>query len=157
MLVFRALNKKEKTVKIRRIFWVRIGAIALFLTAVLSVPSIASNSPWQLVQTPNCKTTRSTLEKTWCANQEFQAAEKNLDRVYQKLEAGLNSRQHDRLTAAQNSWIKFRQDSCNYEAGRFEGGTLAPSVSTYCKARLTQERVKDLERYLKEEGIAFIQ
>ncbi|MGL5065801.1 MAG: lysozyme inhibitor LprI family protein [Microcoleus sp.] len=136
--------------KIRRILWVRVALIALFLTAVLSLPNIASNSPLQLAQAPNCKSPQTTVDMNLCATQEFQAADKKLNQVYQKLKPMLNSKQQQRLTAAQRTWVKFRDESCDYESGRFEGGTLAGSTYGYCRARITQERVKDLERYLKE-------
>lgn len=127
-----------------------VGAIVLFLTAVLGTPSIASNSPLQLAQEPNCKSPQTTVDMNLCATQEFQAADKKLNQVYQELKPLLNSKQQQRLTAAQRTWVKFRDESCSYEAGRFEGGTLAAPTYGYCRARITQERVKDLERYLKE-------
>ncbi|NJR21227.1 MAG: DUF1311 domain-containing protein [Richelia sp. CSU_2_1] len=141
--------------KIHRTLWLRIGAIALFLTslfstAVLGLPSIASNSVMQLAQAPNCKSPQTTVDMNLCATQEFQAADRKLNQVYQQLKSLLNSKQQQRLTAAQRTWIKFRDESCSYEAGRFEGGTLAGSTYGYCRARITQERVKDLERYLQE-------
>ena len=54
---------------------------------------------------------------------------------------------------AQRSWLKFRDESCDYEMGQFEGGTLAASTYSYCRARVTQERIKDLEGYLKQASL----
>ncbi len=128
----------------------RVGAIALFLTVIFLLPSVASNSPWQLAQQPNCNSPQTTLDMNACATQEFQAADRKLNQVYQQLQPKLNSKQQQRLTAAQRSWIEFRDESCDYERGQFEGGTLAASTYGYCRARVTQERVKDLEGYLKQ-------
>jgi len=57
------------------------------------------------------------------------------------------------LTVAQRSWLKFRDESCDYEKGQFEGGTLAASTYGYCRSRVTQERIKDLERYLQQASL----
>ena len=65
----------------------------------------------------------------------------------------ISSRQKQRLTAAQRTWIKFRDENCEYAKGQFEGGTLAASTYGYCRARVTQERIKDLEGYLKQANL----
>ena len=88
-----------------------------------------------------------------CSTQEFQAADRKLNQVYQQLQAKISSRQKQRLTAAQRTWIKFRDENCDYEKGQFEGGSLAASTYGYCRARVTQERIKDLEGYLKQANL----
>ncbi|TAG62574.1 MAG: DUF1311 domain-containing protein [Oscillatoriales cyanobacterium] len=84
---------------------------------------------------------------------EFQAADKKLNQVYQQLQPKLNSKQKQRLIVAQRSWLKFRDESCDYEAGYFEGGSVAPSIYGYCRARVTKERIKDLEGYLEQASL----
>jgi uncharacterized protein YecT (DUF1311 family) len=130
--------------------WAKFVAGLLLLTGGYLLPSQASNIPVQVAQQPNCKSPQTTVDMNMCSSQEFQAADKKLNQVYQQLQSKLKSKQKQRLTVAQRSWLKFRDDSCSYEAGNFEGGTLAGSTYGYCKARVTQERVKDLEGYLKQ-------
>ena len=132
---------------------VKLAASLLLLTAGFLLPSKASNIPMQVAQQPNCKSPQTTLDMNVCSSQEFQAADRKLNQVYQQLLPKLNSKQKQRLTVAQRSWLKFRDESCNYEMGQFEGGTLAASTYGYCRARVTQERIKDLEGYLKQASL----
>ncbi|MBD0341429.1 MAG: DUF1311 domain-containing protein, partial [Microcoleus sp. Co-bin12] len=83
----------------------------------------------------------------------FQTADRKLNQVYQQLQAKISTRQKQRLTVAQGTWIKFRDENCEYAKGQFEGGTLAASTYGYCRARVTQERIKDLEGFLKQANL----
>lgn len=133
--------------------WATLAASLILLAAGFLLPTKATNSPLQLAQQPNCKSPQTTLDMNVCSSQEFQAADRKLNQVYQQLLPKLNSTQKQRLTVAQRSWLKFRDESCNYEMGQFEGGTLAASTYGYCRARVTQERVKDLDGYLKQASL----
>ncbi len=133
--------------------WVKFAASLLLLTAGFLLPSKASNIPLQLAQQPNCKSPQTTVEMNVCSSQEFEAADKKLNQLYQQLQAKISSRQKQRLTVAQRTWIKFRDENCDYAKGQFEGGSLAASTYGYCRARVTQERIKDLESYLKQANL----
>ena len=125
-------------------------ASSLLLTAGFLLPSKASKTPLQLAQQPNCKSPQTTLDMNMCSSQEFQAADRKLNQVYQQLQPKLNSKQKQKLIVAQRSWLKFRDETCDYEMGQ---GTLAASTYGYCRARVTKERVKDLERYLEQASL----
>ncbi|MEK0180244.1 MAG: DUF1311 domain-containing protein [Oscillatoriales cyanobacterium] len=127
-----------------------LATISLLLTSGFLLPSQASNTPLQLAQEPNCKTPLTTFDMTVCYGQDFQVADRKLNQVYQQLQQKLNSKQQERLTVAQLSWIEFRDKSCDFARGRVEGGTLAGPIYILCKLRVTQERIKDLEYYLQE-------
>ncbi len=130
-----------------------LAASSLLLAAGFLLPSKASNNSPQLAQQPNCKNPQTTLDMNMCSSQEFQAADKKLNQVYQQLQPKINSKQKQRLIVAQRSWLKFRDETCDYEMGQFEGGSLAASTYGYCRARVTKERVKDLERYLEQASL----
>lgn len=132
---------------------VKFVASLLLLTAGFLLPSKASNIPLQVAQQPNCKNPQTTLDMNMCSSQEFEAADKKLNQVYKQLQAKISSRQKQRLTVAQRTWIKFRDENCEYAKGQFEGGSLAASTYGYCRARVTQERIKDLEGYLKQANL----
>jgi uncharacterized protein YecT (DUF1311 family) len=134
-------------------FWATFTTIFLVLAGGLLQESKASNNFQKIAQQPNCKSPQTTLDMNMCSSQEFKAADTKLNQLYQQLRPKLNSKQQQRLTVAQRTWIKFRDETCNYEAGQFEGGSLAPSTYGYCRARVTQERVKDLEDYLKQANL----
>ncbi|MEG3898227.1 MULTISPECIES: lysozyme inhibitor LprI family protein [unclassified Microcoleus] len=133
--------------------WATFTASSLLLAAGFLLPGQASNIPVQIAQQPNCKNPQTTLDMNVCSSQEFQAADSKLNQVYQQLQAKISSRQKQRLTVAQRTWIKFRDENCDYAKGQFEGGTLAASTYGYCRARVTQERIKDLEGYLKQANL----
>lgn len=137
-----------------RTFLVILVAIALLLAAISLQPSLAQDSPQQIAQQlsqkPNCNNPATTSDMNLCSTQESQAADKKLNQVYQQLKPKLSSKQQQRLTNAQVAWIKFKNDSCDYERSQFEGGSLAPSTYGYCIARVTQQRISDLERYLQQ-------
>ena len=133
--------------------WVKFAASLLLLTAGFLLPSKASNIPVQIAQQPNCKSPQTTLDMNVCSSQEFQAADRKLNQVYQQLQAKISSRQKQRLTAAQRTWIAFRDQNCDYAKGQFEGGSVAASTYGYCRARVTQERIKDLEGFLKQANL----
>ena len=136
-----------------RTTWATLATVLLLLIAGFLLPSKASNTSSQLAQQPNCKSPQTTLDQNVCSSQEFQAADKKLNQVYQQLQPKLNSKQKQRLIVAQRSWLKFRDETCDYESGHFEGGSVAPSIYGYCRARVTKERVKDLERYLEQASL----
>ena len=132
---------------------VKIAASLLLLTAGFLLPSKASNIPVQVAQQPNCKSPQTTGDMNFCSTQEFQAADRKLNQVYQQLQAKISSRQKQRLTAAQRTWIAFRDQNCDYAKGQFEGGSVVASTYGYCRARVTQERIKDLEGFLKQANL----
>jgi len=133
--------------------WVKFAASLLLLTAGFLLPSKASNIPVQVAQQPNCKSPQTTRDMNFCSTQEFQAADRKLNQVYQQLQAKISSRQKQRLTAAQATWIAFRDQNCDYAKGQFEGGSVAASTYGYCRSRVTQERIKDLEGFLKQANL----
>ena len=136
-----------------RTIWTTFTVSSLLLTAGFLLPSKASNNRVQIAQQPNCKSPQTTLDMNTCSSQELKAADTKLNQLYQQLLPKINSKQQQRLTAAQRTWIKFRDETCDYEAGHFEGGTVAAPIYVSCKARVTQQRVKDLEGYLEQASL----
>ena len=133
--------------------WATFTVSSLLLAAGFLLPGQASNIPVQIAQQPNCKNPQTALDMNVCSSQEFQTADSKLNQLYQQLQAKISSRQKQRLTVAQRTWIKFRDENCDYAKGQFEGGSLAASTYGYCRARVTQERIKDLEGYLKQANL----
>jgi uncharacterized protein YecT (DUF1311 family) len=102
-----------------------------------------------VAQTPNCNEPQTTIEMNQCSAQEADAADQKLNQVYQQLTAKLDPKQRERMVSAQLAWIDFRDKTCEYERGQFEGGTITTSTYYYCIARITEQRVSDLETYLE--------
>ena len=110
--------------------YVKFAASLLLLTAGFLLPSKATNIPVQVAQQPNCKNPQTTLDMNVCSSQEFQAADRKLNQVYQQLQAKISSRQKQRLTAAQRTWIAFRDQNCEYAKGSLKAvlWLLLPTV-----------------------------
>ncbi|MNG13789.1 hypothetical protein D3C84_974900 [compost metagenome] len=79
-----------------------------------------------------------------CAFQDYQRADARLNAAYKKQVATLDKAQLGRLRTAQRAWITFRDAQCRYEAGVYEGGSMAPLVHSSCLTKLTEQRTKDL-------------
>jgi uncharacterized protein YecT (DUF1311 family) len=126
-----------------------ISSLLLPLLSLTISTSMAQETQ-QIAQTIDCKIPQTTLEMNACAEREYQAADKQLNQVYRQLRAQLSGQQRQRVTNAQLAWIKFRDANCDYERGQFEGGTMASSVVTNCLASMTEQRTKELEKYLQD-------
>jgi uncharacterized protein YecT (DUF1311 family) len=43
--------------------------------------------------------------------------------------------------------------SCEFERSTYEGGSLAPMIYGFCLAAVTEQRTKDLQRYLEDSDL----
>ncbi len=118
------------------------------IAASVSLFSTHPASP-QLAQGVNCAKATTTVEINECTSRQAKVADRKLNQVYQQLRPKLSSKQRQRLTQAQLDWIKFRDRTCEYEAGQLEGGTAASFTYFLCLARVTTQRTADLQRYLE--------
>lgn len=123
-----------------RLLTVIAASISLFGGQSIASPRLA--------QTTTCAKAITTVELNECTGREAKAADRKLNQTYQQLRPKLSTKQRQRLTQAQLEWIKFRDRTCEYEAGEWEGGTGASSAYLSCIARVTTQRTADLQRYL---------
>ena len=135
-----------------------------FLLTVLSITSLFAvgmaarsiGSPTtgvtgvQLAQSPNCDDPQNQSDMNICAGIAYQNADRQLNQVYQQLLPKLPASRKQKLITAQQAWIKFRDSSCDFERSAFEGGTMAPTIYGSCLATVTEQRTKDLQRYLED-------
>ncbi len=104
---------------------------------------------------PNCNDPASLLTQqdlNFCANERAKSADAKLNQLYRQLRTKYkdNSAVEDSLITAQIAWIKFRDLNCAFARKRFEGGSIASIIYNNCIDRVTTERTKELENYLKE-------
>jgi len=92
----------------------------------------------------DCTAPVTQTDMNICAFQDYQRADARLNAAYKKRVATLDKVQLDRLRTAQRAWITFRDAQCRYEAGVYEGGSMAPLVHSSCLTKLTEQRTKDL-------------
>lgn len=102
-----------------------------------------------LAQKVNCQNPQSTGAMLECASIEAEKADQKLNQLYQQIQKKETTSQKKRLTNAQIAWINFRDKTCEYEGGQFEGGSLANVTQTSCIATVTNQRVSDFKDYLE--------
>ena len=101
-----------------------------------------------IAQKIDCSTAKSTAELKYCSLKTYQAADKKLNQVYQKIITSVSEEQKQILISAQQAWINFRDRNCNFKVYASRGGTGYEILRNGCLEKLTQERTKDLEKYL---------
>lgn len=136
-------------------------AVLLALTAGGVPPALAQEENPQI----DCANAMAQVELNYCADQEFQKADKELNLIYKKALAA--QQQVDKeaaemnpayvgavkaLKKAQRAWIDYRDGHClgvGYEA---VGGSMQPMLISGCMASLTLVRTKELNDLVKGAG-----
>lgn len=113
-----------------------------------------------LAQDVDCSVAETQIELTFCAEQEWMAADVELNAAYKAAMAvirridvtlGEGKTGEGYLRQAQRDWVAFRDNACAAEAYPMHGGSAEPMLIYSCRARLTQERVMGLY-YITELG-----
>jgi uncharacterized protein YecT (DUF1311 family) len=138
-------------------FLLTLLSIASLLAVGMATPSIAGPTSaatnLQLAQRPNCNNPQTQSEMNICASIAYQNADRKLNQVYRQLLPKLSAARKQKLITAQQAWIKFRDSSCEFERSAYEGGSLAPMIYGFCLANVTEQRAKDLRRYLEDSDL----
>ena len=121
-----------------------------FFVCILMLVLLIYPKPSLAQDVVNCSNPQTTLEMKICASQDYEKSDKKLNQVYQQLKPKLRENQRKKLVDAQRTWIDFRDKNCDFEASGVEGGTLEPVVKLGCLTNITNQRVKDLQRYSDE-------
>ncbi|MCC5623339.1 lysozyme inhibitor LprI family protein [Nostoc sp. CHAB 5715] len=120
-----------------------------------STMTIADTTPdlreMRLVQRVNCNNTQTQIAINECAKLSYQKADKRLNQVYQQLLPTLETSRKQKLIAAQQAWLKFRDSNCEFKRSRYEGGSIAPSIYSGCLENTTKLRTQELQEYLKSD------
>ena len=126
-------------------------AVGMATRGIASPTSAATNL--QLAQRPNCNNPQTQSEMNICASIAYQNADRKLNQVYRQLLPKLSASRKQKLISAQQAWIKFRDSSCEFERSAYEGGSMAPMIYGFCLAAVTEQRTKDLRRYLEDSDL----
>ena len=123
-----------------------------FVAALIAFPAVA--------QEVDCATAEAQVELTYCAEQDWLAADADLNTAYaaarkrmQGIDADLEADQRgaaDYLRDGQRAWVTFRDATCAAEGYAMHGGSAEPMVIYGCRARLTEQRTADLEAMAEE-------
>ena len=86
-----------------------------------------------------------------CAAENYAISDKALNQVYQEVLQGLDDAAKTQLTQAEQRWLVFRDAECNFESGRYEGGSIAPLIQASCLEQITDNRIAELQQTVKAE------
>jgi uncharacterized protein YecT (DUF1311 family) len=92
-----------------------------------------------------CEGNGSQAEATGCAHREFQAADAELNKSYNRLTGILDAEEKALLKEAELAWIKYRNSNCTFESSQYAGGTMRPMIEYFCMARVTRARTAELK------------
>ena len=105
-------------------------------------------------QDVDCDNAEAQVELTYCAEQDWMAADADLNDAYQaamavmkSVDANLDASERgaaENLLNAQRAWITFRDAACAAEGYSMHGGSAEPMVIYGCRALLTQQRAESL-------------
>jgi uncharacterized protein YecT (DUF1311 family) len=81
-----------------------------------------------------------------CAAADYEAADKELNRVYAAYRKALVDEEDKKsLKAVQLAWLKYRDLSCDFETSPSKGGSIRPMNISICLAEKTRARTKELQ------------
>ncbi|MBD2343541.1 lysozyme inhibitor LprI family protein [Anabaena subtropica] len=123
--------------------------IPILACTTLLFPTVTTAKAIFLAQNINCNNAQTQLEINRCSQLSYQNADKKLNQVYKRLLPKLQRPRQQKLIAAQQAWIKFRDSSCEFESSAYEGGSIAPSVYLSCLEKVTKQRTQQLQEYLQ--------
>lgn len=93
---------------------------------------------------------QSQLEMNQQAFKEYQKADAEMTRVFNKVQKILTSATEKKLLLdAQRAWIKYKEAHCKSVAEAYNGGSMRPMIYAGCLQELTEERTKTLNEYLE--------
>ncbi|MBL6618504.1 MAG: DUF1311 domain-containing protein [Reyranella sp.] len=91
---------------------------------------------------------QSQMELNQQAGAELRKSDERLNTVYKALLAKVSEAGKTKLQTAQLSWLRFRDQECEFETMGTVGGSIHSMMVAGCLTRLTDQRVKDLEAQL---------
>ena len=103
----------------------------------------------------DCANANDQATMNQCAEQDFKAADKELNTVYLQITGRLKDNPDGKklLVSAQRAWLGFRDAECKFSSSGVTGGSVYPWVYSSCLTGVTKVRVEALKQYLKcEEG-----
>jgi uncharacterized protein YecT (DUF1311 family) len=125
------------------------------LAMLLGFSSLASAE-----DAPNCLDPQDQSSMTQCAGLDFEKADAELNTAWVQIKSDAvtsdteeGSGKHDyenALLASQRAWIKFRDEECFWQGFAAHGGSMEPMLVNMCAAKLTRERIKQLQTGVSE-------
>jgi len=115
-----------------------------------------------------CVNAMTQMELNQCAGEQYHKADARLNTIYRRL---LETMQKDladardrkdsdlikyseqgieKLRAAENAWIQYRDLHCEAARHQYEGGSMSPMIWGFCMAETTLDRIRELKSAYEE-------
>jgi uncharacterized protein YecT (DUF1311 family) len=88
---------------------------------------------------------QTQLEMNERAGSGLRQAEARMDALYAKVLARISDAGKENLQSAQETWLRFRDQECDFKTMGTKGGSIHPVIVAECRRRLTDQRIKNLE------------
>lgn len=125
----------------------RIVPCILLVACLLTVAAVSKT---QKGKKQPCDEAQTQFEMNQCAHKEYEAADAELNKAYNRLAAKLDEEQRGQLKTAELAWIKYRDATCDFEGAFYKGGTMRPMIESFCLARVTGARTAELKQQLDD-------
>ncbi|WP_018236414.1 lysozyme inhibitor LprI family protein [Ensifer sp. BR816] len=138
----------------------RAAAPAIGLLLIFAISASAQDQP-----EVDCQKAETQMDLNICADQEYQAADTELNKVYRKAVDAMQKTDKelgdldaayvgavDALKKAQRSWIGYRDGQCELAGFEARGGSMEPMLVSGCLADLTRKRTAELKELLEAQG-----
>lgn len=131
-------------------FFLSTLALGSLGTVAVTMASTTSDiSEMHLAQKLSCENAQTQSEINRCAQLSYQNADKKLNQLYKQFLPRLQGSRRQKMIAAQQAWIKFRDASCDFERSEFASGSIAPTIYFGCLEKNTIQQTTQLEEYLE--------
>ncbi len=127
--------------------------LALLLLATLPALPVAA-------QTPDCANPVTQMDMNICAEEDWQAADEDLNTTYSEVMAAMKQMDadlpedlrgaEDALRTAQRAWISYRDANCTAAGFKMRGGSAEPLLVYGCLRQLTEARTEELQDLVAE-------
>jgi uncharacterized protein YecT (DUF1311 family) len=125
---------------------------------ILFALGFGSSPMWAQDEEVNCENAMAQSEMNFCANKDYEAADKELNAIYKKTMAAMKDTDKelgainenyvgavDALKKAQRAWIDYRDGQCELAGFEARGGSMEPMLVSGCLADLTKKRTAELK------------
>lgn len=120
------------------------------LMALGSISLSYAESPKLSTQYSTCmdKSDGVTTKMNACISAEIKRQDVRLNKAYKTLSTSLTSIRKKQLQEVQRTWIKYRDQNCNFYVDP-DGGSLARVSGGICLMEMTANRANELQEFVK--------
>ena len=125
------------------------GLAIAFSTGLSDRPSHAQSPNDFVPENLDCSDPQGTPEFNYCAQLDYEAADTELNQVYDELKGQLDPEGQEKLTDAELAWLDYRDAHCDFEVRDIVGATGYAAYLNDCLARITKQRTEELKLQMR--------